>query len=85
MSSSASDVVMTTTGIRRKDGSALISQGLAAVLSWHVEVEQDQSGPRRGGGLGVVAPAIEIVHQLLAVGHEAEIIGAAAHHPGLFE
>jgi hypothetical protein len=58
-------------------------QRLAPVLARHVEVEQDEARSRGRAGRVVAAPLEEVVHQLLAVLDEAQVVGDAAllHRP----
>ena len=70
MSSSASEVVSTTTGIVRRSASSLTSARTSpAVLAGEVEVEQHEVGARR---VGVLALAAQELERLDAVGDDVQ-------------
>ena len=60
-------------------GSALISlERFAAVLLRHVQIEQDEAGPRRGGGVCIFAAAFQVIEQLDPVFDETQIVDQLA-------
>ena len=76
MSSSALEVVRTTTGIRRRSGSVLISPS-ASRPSFLGMLRSSRIRPGRGAAdaaVGVRALAAEVVHEVLAVDDEAQVV-----------
>ena len=75
-SSSALDVVRTTTGIFLSSGIRLdLGERLAAVHLRHVEVEQDDPRPRRVVAVRVLPSLAQVIDQLLPVDDEAQVVG----------